>query len=149
MVQRGGWVIDVDIPFVKNIVDHGQLLDVLDERVGDGVNRHVLGNRMNAGMLENGVIESPEDGVPHGGCISPLQTNLHDMLDKRFHGELQPRLWRQSFLIRFADDCVLGLEREEDALRVLALLTKRLERFGLTMHLEKTRLFDFRRPDRR
>ena len=55
----------------------------------------------------------------------------------------------RAFMVRFADDAVLGFERDDDARRVLDVLPKRLGRFGLTLHPEKTRLVDFRRPDRR
>ncbi|WP_017926935.1 reverse transcriptase domain-containing protein [Thioalkalivibrio sp. HL-Eb18] len=115
------------------------------------VSVRVLGKWMNAGVLENGVIDHPEDGVPQGGCISPLLSNLylHEVLDLWFEQEVKPRMRGRAFLVRFADDAVLGFEREDDARRVLDVLPKRLGRFGLTLHPEKTRLVDFRRPDRR
>ena len=49
-------------------------------------------------------------------------------------------------LIRYCDDFIIGFEREDDALRVMALLGKRLGRFGLSLHPDKTRLLPFRRP---
>ena len=54
----------------------------------------------------------------------------------------------RTFMVRFADDAVLAFEREDDARRVLAVLSKRLGKYGLTLHPEKTRLVDFRRPVR-
>ncbi len=55
----------------------------------------------------------------------------------------------RAVLVRYADDEVIIFEREQDARRVIDVLPKRLAKYGLTLHPEKTRLVDFRRPDRR
>jgi hypothetical protein len=83
-----------------------------------------------------------------GGVISPLLANifLHYVLDEWFAREVQPRLKGQSFLIRYADDFVMGFSHEEDARRVMDVLPKRFEKYGLTLHSEKTRLVPFERP---
>ena len=73
---------------------------------------------------------------------------LHHVLDDWYLKEVKPRLRGRSFLIRFADDFVIGCEREEDARRVMAVLPKRCGRFGLTIHPEKTSLIKFSRPPR-
>jgi RNA-directed DNA polymerase len=73
---------------------------------------------------------------------------LHTALDRWFAEEVRPRLRGKATFIRFADDGVFGFERQDDAERVQAVLSKRMERFGLTLHPEKTRLLDFRRPSR-
>jgi RNA-directed DNA polymerase len=65
-----------------------------------------------------------------------------------FAQQVQPRLRGRSFLIRFADDFVVGCEFEDDARRVLEVLAKRLAKYGLSLHPEKTRLVQFRRPPR-
>lgn len=103
---------------------------------------------MHAGVMEEGVIHHPERGSPQGGVISPLVSNLylHEVLDRWFEDTVKPRLRGRAFMVRFADDATLAFEREEDARRVLEVLAKRLARFGLTLHPEKTRLVDFRRP---
>jgi hypothetical protein len=68
------------------------------------------------------------------------------VLDLWFEREVKPRLKGQGFLVRYADDFVMGFAREDDALRVMAVLPKRFERFGLTLHPDKTRMLDFRSP---
>ena len=132
-------------------MNHAHLRSFLDQRVRDGVIRRVLGKWMNAGILENGVLSHPEEGVPQGGSISPMLSNLyrHEVLDLWCEQEVKPRRRGQAFMVRFADDAVLGFEREEDARKVLAVLAKRVARFGLTLHPEKTRLVEFRNPERR
>jgi hypothetical protein len=80
--------------------------------------------------------------------ISPLLANvfLHYVLDEWFAHEAQPRLKGRSFLIRYADDFVMGFSHEEDARKVMDVLPKRFEKYGLTLHPEKTRLVRFERP---
>ena len=72
--------------------------------------------------------------------------DLHYVLDLWFADEVKPRLRGRAFMIRFADDVVMGFEYQEDAERVLRVLPKRFGRYGLTIHPEKTRLVPFGRP---
>jgi RNA-directed DNA polymerase len=94
------------------------------------------------------VVHYPEAGTPQGGSISPLLSNvyLHYVLDQWFAQEVQPRLKGHAFMVRFADDAVMGFERQEDAERVLRVLPKRIGKYGLTIHPDKTRLVAFGRP---
>ena len=80
--------------------------------------------------------------------ISPLLSNvyLHVVLDEWFEEEVKKRLEGAGYLVRFADDFVMIFEHEQDARRVMEVLGKRLERYGLTIHAEKTRLVEFRPP---
>ncbi len=68
--------------------------------------------------------------------ISPLLSNvfLHYVLDEWFDQTVQPRLKGRAFLIRYADDFVMGFAGEEDARRVLDVLPKRFGKYGLTLH---------------
>jgi group II intron reverse transcriptase/maturase len=146
----GGWVIDLDIQSFFDTVSRDHLHRFLDRRVRDGVIRRVIGKWLNAGVMEEGAVWYPEAGTPQGGVISPLLSNvyLHEVLDRWFEHEVKPRLKGRAFIVRYADDAVLGFEQEEDARRVLAVLAKRFSRYGLTLHPEKTRLVEFRSPRR-
>jgi RNA-directed DNA polymerase len=83
--------------------------------------------------------------------ISPLLANvyLHYVLDVWFAEVVKPRLKGRAFLVRYADDFVMGFACEEDARRVLEVLPKRFGKYGLTIHPDKTRLVPFVRPTRR
>jgi hypothetical protein len=98
--------------------------------------------------MEGGVVRHPETGTPQGGVISPLLANvyLHEVLDVWWEREVRPRLRGRAALVRYADDFVLIFEKEEDARRVEAVLSKRFERYSLKLHPEKTRLVRFERP---
>jgi RNA-directed DNA polymerase len=124
---------------------------ISSKRVRDGVLLRLIGKWLNAGVMEDGALEYPEAGTPQGGVISPLLANiyLHEVLDEWFALQVAPRLGGRAVLVRYADDVVIIFEQEQDARRVIDVLPKRLAKYGLTLHPDKTRLVDFRRPDRR
>ena len=97
-------------------------------------------------MLEDGLLRHATEGSPQGGVISPCLSNvfLHHVLDEWFENEVKPRLKGNSTLARFADDAVMAFADYQDAKRVLAVLGKRLARYELTLHPDKTRFVDFR-----
>jgi RNA-directed DNA polymerase len=144
----GGWVIEVDIRRFFDTLDHAHLRDVLQRRIRDGVLLRLIGKWLNAGVLEDGCLTYPETGTPQGGVISPLLANifLHDVLDVWFEEDVKPCLKGHAYLIRYADDFVIGLAHEEDARRIMEVLPKRFEKYGLKLHPDKTRLVPFRRP---
>ena len=148
MGMGGGWIVEVDIRKFFDTIDHGHLREFLGRRVRDGVLLRLIGKWLNAGVLEDGRVTLPEKGSPQGGVVSPLLANvfLHYVLDEWFEREVQPRLTGRSYLIRYADDFVMGFSCEEDARKVMAVLPQRFEKYGLTLHPEKTRLVPFERP---
>jgi RNA-directed DNA polymerase len=149
--MAGKWVLEVDIRKFFDSLDHSQLRNIVRKRVRDGVLLRLIGKWLNAGVMEDGALEYPEAGTPQGGVISPLLANiyLHEVLDEWFALQVAPRLGGRAVLGRYADDVVIIFELEQDARRVIDVLPKRLAKYGLTLHPVKTRLVDFRRPDRR
>lgn len=148
MRMGGGWVIDADIRDFFGSLDHAKLREILSQRVGDHSMMRLIGKWLKAGVLEDGQIHRSDLGTPQGGVISPLLANvyLHEVLDTWFERDVRPRLRGQAFLIRYADDFVMVFSERTDAERVLTVLGKRLAKYGLQLHPEKTRLLDFRRP---
>jgi group II intron reverse transcriptase/maturase len=149
--MAGRWVLEIDIRKFFDTLDQRQLRDIVRKRVRDGVLLRLISKWLNAGVMENGAIEYPEAGTPQGGVISPLLANiyLHEVLDEWFVRQVAPRLVGRAVLVRYADDVVIIFGNEQDARRVFDVLPKRFAKYGLTLHPEKTRLVDFRRPDRR
>ena len=148
MDMGGGIVVDVDIQAFFDTLDHAVLRSFLDQRVRDGVLRRTIDKWLNAGVLEEGALSYPESGTPQGGVISPLLANVYldEVLDRWFEAEVKPRLEGEAFLVRYADDFVLVFASARDAQRVMAVLAKRFAKYGLTIHPQKTRVLDFRRP---
>lgn len=150
MAMGGGWVLEVDIKSFFDTLDHGHLRAFLDQRVRDGVLRRAIDKWLKAGVLEDGKLSYPDEGSPQGGVISPILANiyLHEVLDRWFAETVKPRLRGEAFVVRFADDFVIAFSLESDARRVYEVLPRRFEKFGLTIHPEKTRLVRFIRPRR-
>jgi RNA-directed DNA polymerase len=148
MKMGGGWVVEVDIEKFFDTIDHAHLREALSHRVGDGVIHRLIGKWLNAGVMEAGMLTHPEAGTPQGGVISPLLANifLHEVLDKWFEADVRPRLRGRAVLIRYADDFVIVLEEEDDARKLMEVLPKRFDKYGLKLHPEKTRLVPFQRP---
>jgi group II intron reverse transcriptase/maturase len=151
MEQGLRWVLDVDIRKYFDSISHAHLRSFLDQRVTDGVIRRMIDKWLKAGVLEEGLLLHMTAGSPQGGVVSPMLANifLHHVLDEWYEGDVRPRLAGRSTLARFADDFVMAFETVDDAKRVLAVLGQRLERYGLTLHPDKTRFVDFRatRPE--
>lgn len=150
MRMGGGWVLEIDIRKFFDTLDHAHLRNILSQRVRDGVLVRLIGKWLNAGVLESGCVTHPEAGSPQGGVISPLLANvyLHEVLDTWFEQTVKPRLRGQATLIRYADDAVMVFVNESDARKVMDVLPKRFEKYGLTLHPEKTRLIPFEHPRR-
>jgi RNA-directed DNA polymerase len=130
--QRTGWIVEVDIRKFFDTLEHSHLREFLRKRVRDGVILRLIDKWLKAGVVEEGTWQATDEGTPQGGIISPLLANLylHEVLDEWFVKEIQPRLKGRSFLVRYADDFVMGFEHEEDARRVMEVLPKRMGRFG-------------------
>lgn len=147
---KANWILEFDVMSFFDSVRRTQLMEMLQERVADGSLLRLIGKCLHVGVLDGAVFTEPSEGTVQGSTLSPLLGNvyLHTVLDRWFAEEVRPRLRGKAAFIRFADDGVFGFERQDDAERVQAVLGKRMERFGLTLHPEKTRLLDFRRPSR-
>jgi group II intron reverse transcriptase/maturase len=150
MPMGGGWVLELDIQAFFDRLDHWHLRSFLRQRVRDGVICRLIDKWLKAGVLDAGQLIYPQAGTPQGGVISPLLANiyLHVVLDQWFEREVKPRLKGRGFLVRFADDAVIGFATEADARKVLEVLPKRFAKYGLTLHSTKTCLVRFIAPAR-
>ncbi len=138
------YIIDADIKNYFGSINHGMLREFLDTRVKDGVIRRMIDKWLKAGVMESGNISYPEHGTQQGSVISPILSNiyLHYVLDEWFSEQIQPLLKGKSFIVRYADDFILGFTDKSDAERVMEVLPKRFAKYDLSLHPEKTRLMD-------
>jgi group II intron reverse transcriptase/maturase len=148
MHDRIGWIIDADVSTFFDSLDHDLVCEGLTQRVNDGAIRRLIRKWLRAGVLEGDTLSYLERGSPQGGVISPMLANLFldHVLDEWFERDVMPRMKGRCVPIRYADDGVIGCEREDEARRILAVLPKRLARFKLTIHPQKTRLVRFQPP---
>jgi group II intron reverse transcriptase/maturase len=142
------WIVDADISGFFDAINHRMLLDVVKQRVNDGGILRLIGKWLNAGVMEEGKLSHSENGTPQGGVISPLLANtfLHTVLDNWFVKVVKPRMKGRCFIIRYADDFILGFEVKTDAERVMDVLPKRFDKYGLSLNMEKTKLIPFMKP---
>lgn len=142
------WVLEADIQAYFDSLDRNWLMKMLQQRVADKSILRLVGKCLNVGVLDGEALSTPDEGAAQGSAISPLFGNiyLHFVLDLWFESVVKPRLRGKAHLIRYADDFVIGFERKDDAERVMAVLPRRMGRFNLRLHPEKTRLIPFARP---
>ncbi len=145
------WVLEADIVSFFDSLDRKRLGEMLQERVADRSLLRLIGKCLHVGVLDGEELSTPDTGTAQGSVLSPLLGNiyLHYVLDRWFEREVKPRLRGRACLIRYADDFIIGFERREDAERVMAVLGKRMQRYGLSLHPDKTRLLPFSQPAKR
>ena len=116
------WVIDLDIEKYFDTVNHDKLISILREKVNDKTTLHLIRSFLRAGVMEKGLTSPTEIGVPQGGPLSPILSNIY--LNK-FDKELGERGLR---FVRYADDCNIFVKSEMSANRVMKSVTSWLER---------------------
>ena len=116
------WVIDLDIEKYFDTVNHDKLISILREKVNDSHTLHIIRKFLQAGVMDNGLISSTTIGVPQGGPLSPILSNIY--LDK-FDKELEQR---GLHFVRYADDCNIFVKSDVAAERVMKSVTSWLER---------------------
>ena len=116
------WVVDLDIEKYFDTVNHDKLISILRERINDAPTLHLIRSFLKAGAMEGGLVSPTTEGVPQGGPLSPVLSNVY--LDK-FDKELESRGLR---FVRYADDCNIFVRSEMAADRVIASVSSWLER---------------------
>jgi len=151
-MYRGGcnWVLEADIQSFFDSLDRTKLKEILRQRIADKSLMRLVGKCLHVGVLDGEEYSEPDEGTVQGSTLSPLLGNiyLHHVLDRWFDGVVRPRMRGGVVLVRYADDFIIGFERRDDAKRVMAVLGKRMAKYGLTLHPDKTRLIEFVRPRR-
>jgi group II intron reverse transcriptase/maturase len=143
--RKVSWVLDADIQSFFDTIDHGWMQKFIEYRIGDKRMVRLLMKWMRAGVMEDGELRAVKEGTPQGGLISPLLANiyLHYVLDLWVCQWRKTQAHGQVYLVRYADDFVMGFQQDYDATSMREALAKRLEEFGLELHPEKTRLIRF------
>ena len=141
-------IFEADVTSFFDTVHRRTMLEMLEERIADKSFMRLVGKCLHVGVLDGQVFTRPEEGTVQGSIISPMLGNiyLHNVLDKWFEEQVKPRLRGKATLIRYCDDFIITFEHMDDAMRVKGVLDKRFEKYHLSLHPEKTRLMEFRRP---
>ena len=146
--RKVNWIVEVDIRQYFDSIDREQLMQFLEMRIGDQRVLRLIRKWLNAGVIEAGLEVDMVRGTPQGAVISPLLANvyLHHVLDQWFAREWRPQVARgEVYLVRYADDFILGFQHRSDAERFMEEVRERFADFGLEVHPDKTRLVEFGR----
>ena len=146
--KKVNWVLDLDIRQFFDTVEHDWLIRMIQHRVSDKRLIKLITRWIKVGVVDDeGVRQSAQRGLPQGAVISPLLSNiyLHYVFDLWSHQWRKKRAKGEVLIVRYADDAVLCFQNKWDANEYLAQLHQRLNRFGLAVHPEKTRLIRFGR----
>ena len=143
--KKVNWVLDADIRGFFDAINHEWLMKFVQHRIADRRILRLIQKWMSAGVLEQGKWSKSDRGTPQGATISPLLANiyLHYVLD------LWTQQWRKRqvqgdvVIVRYADDFIIGFQHRQEAERFLEALGERMQKFGLELHPEKTRLIEF------
>lgn len=142
------YIVEADIKSYFDTIQHPILLEMLKKRINDGQFLRLIEKWLKAGILDtDGKVINPQTGVPQGGIVSPVMSNiyLHYALDQWFEEVVKKHCKAKAYLCRFADDFVCAFECKEDAERFYRVLGKRLGKFGLEVAEEKTKIINFDR----
>jgi RNA-directed DNA polymerase len=141
------WILEADLKNFFGSLRHEWMLRFVEHRVGDPRLISLIRRWLKANVLEDEEIHPNEKGTPQGGSISVLLSNLylHYVLDVWFERVVKPRLHGEAYLVRYIDDFVMCFQYRADALRVQQVLSKRLDKFSLTLEATKTKLVEFGR----
>lgn len=142
------YILEADIQSFFDNVCRKALMEMVRTRVADESFMRLIGKCLHVGILDGEEFSTPSEGTVQGSTLSPMLGNiyLHHVLDEWFERDVRPRLQGKATLVRYADDFVIGFERQADAEQVMAELGERMARYNLTLHPDKTRLLPFTRP---
>lgn len=129
------WIVDIDLQKFFDTVCHDKLISIIMKTIHDGELVSLIRKYLVSGVMENGVVSPTKVGTPQGGNLSPLLSNIMlNELDK----ELEKRGLR---FTRYADDCIIVVQSEKAANRVMESITKFIEKkLGLKVNVEKSKV---------
>jgi RNA-directed DNA polymerase len=145
--KKVNWVLDADLRAFFDTLRHPWLVKFIEHRIADWRVVRLIQKWLRAGVLEDGKRTQREVGTVQGGSVSPLLANLylHYVLDLWVHWWRKTQAHGDVIVVRWADDFVMGFQHRAEAEGFLAELKRRLAKFGLELHPEKTRLIEFGR----
>jgi RNA-directed DNA polymerase len=141
------FVIDIDLKNFFGTINHKILEDFLREKITDEKFIRYIIRMFKAGVLSEGDLVVSDEGVAQGSICSPILSNVfaHKVLDEWIEQTIQPYCKGKVKLFRYADDAIICVEKEHDAIRIREALPKRLEKYKLVLNEEKTKMINFSR----
>ena len=129
------WIVDIDLERFFDTVNQDRLITIIGKTITDGDVVSLIRKYLSAGVMEKGMVKATPIGTPQGGNLSPLLSNIMlNELDKELEA-------RELNFVRYVDDCIILVKSEKAANRVLASITKFIEKkLGLKVNAEKSKV---------
>jgi RNA-directed DNA polymerase len=145
--RKVNYVVEADIKGFFDHLNQKWLIEFLKYRVGDERVLRLVVRMLKSGVMEDGLVKASDEGVPQGGNLSPLLSNvyLHYTLDLWFEKRFKRTCRGEAYYFRFADDFLACFQDQEDAERFLKEMKARLAEFHLEIEPSKTKLLEFGR----
>lgn len=143
-------IVEADIKGFFDNVSHEKLMEFLKIRIGDTAMLELIGKFLKAGFIDRGKFSATTRGTPQGSILSPMLSNvfLHYTLDTWFENTVKPHVRGYVKLVRYADDFVVAIQYQDDALRIEKAVKSQFEKHGLEIHPEKSRCISFGRYEK-
>ncbi len=143
------YVVDTDIKGFFDNIDHEWMMKFIEHRIEDKNLRRLISRFLKAGITEAGIRYDTPQGTPQGGVCSPILANiyLHYTLDLWFDKIVRKHCRGDAYMVRYADDSIFCFQYAEDALRFYRAFINRLDKFGLEISQEKTKIIRLNKDD--
>lgn len=145
--KKVSWILDADLKGFFDRIDHQWMMRFIGHRIADKRIHRLIKGWLSAGVIEGKTKHKVWEGTPQGAVISPLLANiyLHYALDLWLHQWRKRHAQGEVYIVRYADDFVIGLQYQSDGERIKQALQQRLAEFNLSFNESKTQLIEFGR----
>ncbi|MDP4164368.1 MAG: group II intron reverse transcriptase/maturase [Bacillota bacterium] len=137
-----GAIVEIDLRKYFNTIPHLELMNCLRKKISDERFLKLVDVLLKTPVIQGKEVIPNDIGCPQGSIMSPIMANiyLHEVIDTWFQQISRTHLQGKAELVRYADDMVFVFQYNKDAKRFYEILPKRLEKYGLSLHLEKSQL---------
>lgn len=137
-----GAVVEIDIRKYFNTIPHKELMEILRTKISDRRFLRLIEVLITAPVMKHRQVSENREGCPQGAILSPVLANiyLHHVIDEWFGEINRTHIRGRAEMVRYADDMVFTFEVQREAERFYKVLPKRLEKFGLKLHADKSQI---------
>ena len=147
MADKINYVVDADIKGFFDNIDHEWMIKFLEHDIADKNFIRYIKRFLIGGVMEDGKKLETDKGTVQGGLISPVLANvyLHYVLDMWFEYVKKREFKGEMYMVRYADDFVCLFQYENEAQKFYRMMIERLNKFGLEIAEDKSRIMPFGR----